>query len=154
MPSDNCTTIRTPSISMVVSMGALTPLHIWCATQGRLKAIESPQSLGSQTRGSCYCRRCRCFYRLSCCIASYAIAMAFPLYIPSSRASSRFGIWFGIRFYSTSQPRLPLFDTPRGRTSFYDCFTTTSFFFLLHDKSPYKDEYESDTPFWYETRKN
>jgi len=88
---NKCITICTPSIYLVISH--VTPLHIWCATQGRLKAIKSPQSLSSQTRGSCYCRHYRCFYRLSCCIASYAIAIAF-LYTSSLHASIQFSVRF------------------------------------------------------------
>jgi len=125
-----------------------TPSHIWWATQGRLKTLRVATISWFADKSACCCRRCRCFYRYlyRYSIASYAIAMAFP-YTSSSHASIQFGIWFGIRFYSISQSRLPLFDILRRRTSFYDCFTTTFFFFLLHDKSLYEDEYESNTCF-------
>jgi hypothetical protein len=86
-------------------------------------------------KSACYCRRCRCFYRLSlyrCCIASYAIAMAFPF---TSSSSSRtrspfdiwFGIWFGIRLDSTN-------------FRFYNCLIPASFhpFSLIRQEHPTK----------------
>jgi len=65
-----------------------------------------------------------------------AIALSFP-YLSSLRASSRFGIWFGIRFtiWHTSQSRLPLFDTS-PRTSYYDCLAMASLPFSLTRQEP------------------
>jgi hypothetical protein len=49
--------------------------------------------------------------------------------------------------------RLPLFDTsPR---TFYELpYNGIPSFFSHSTRAPYKDEYESDTPFWHETRAN
>ena len=94
---NKCITICTPSIHLIISH--VTPLHIWCATQGRLKTPRVATISWFADKSACCCRYCHCFYRLSCCIASYAIAIALFLYTSSLHTSIQFSIRFSVRFY-------------------------------------------------------
>jgi hypothetical protein len=101
MPSVNCTPIRTPSISIVVSMGALALLHIWWATQGRLMATESPQSFDSQSSR----RLCLLTDRSSSCyVLRYSYGISFY-----SELAQEHSILYSIRAYD------PAFDLTTGR---------------------------------------
>jgi hypothetical protein len=153
MPVNKGITICTPSIYLVVS-----PCHLityLVSDAGTVKGYRVATIILVRKQECVLLPSLLLFYRYlyRCRIASYAIAMAssFP-YTSSSHASIQFSIWFGIRFYGTSQSRLPLFDTLRRRTSFYDCFAIASFFFSYTTRALYEDEHESDTPFWHETR--
>ena len=104
MPSDNCTTIRTPSISMVVSMGALALSHIWWATQGRLKAIESPQSLLIRSQVVAFAIHPTDRSSLSCYILRHSNGISFY-----SKLAQEHSILYSIRVYD------PAFDLTTGR---------------------------------------
>jgi hypothetical protein len=153
MPSVNCTTIRTPSLP------GLYPFTTLVRDAGTIKGYRVATISWFADKSACCCCHCRCFYRLSLyyrCIASYAIAMAFP-FTSSSRTSSLFEhsiqhlIQCSILEYSASslynRSRLPLFDTSPG--TFYElpCTGILPSLFSHTTRAFYEDEHKSDTPF-------
>ena len=154
MPVNKGITICTPSIYLVVS-----PCHLityLVSDAGTVKGYRVATIILVRKQECVLLPSLLLFYRYlyRCRIASYAIAMAssFP-YTSSSHASIQFSIWFGIRFYGTSQSRLPLFDTSLWTFSFYELPCNGILPSFSHTtRAFYEDEYESDTPFWHETR--
>jgi hypothetical protein len=140
MPSVNCTTIRTPSLPWVV------PLHYLVRDAGTIKGYRvATISIDLQLS----CRLClwlptdwSIILVVAICVIFYAIAMAlsFP-YLSSLHASSRFSIWFGIRFtiwhliprmIGCVYPYLTIHYEPSST----NCLTTASLPFSLTRQEP------------------
>ena len=104
---------------------ACYPITYLVSDAGTIKGYRVATISWFADKSACCCRRCRYFYRLSCCIASYAIAMAF-LYTSSSHASIQFsirfqGIWHRARTIGRVYPYSTLYHEP-----FTNCLTTAS----------------------------
>jgi hypothetical protein len=93
---NKCITICTPSIHLVVRLA--NPFTYLVSDAGTVKDSKSRHNLLVRRQEvRVVAVTVVVFYQLSCCIASYAIAIALFLYTSSSRTSSPFDIRFGIR---------------------------------------------------------